>query len=126
MDKKLENEHLIKIKLLHFNNVKSACIEYMRTQLFIKNLSKPNSTMSPIEQAFKYSYYNAYQYIIGTIFAHRLFEIYVQDEISVLQDFRKVATHEITIPELLSKYNISLRNFETINNFQKTLTQITK
>jgi len=126
MEKILGNEHLKKVKIFHLNALKESCIEYMNRQNSIKDLKGPNSELSPLELAFKYSYYTSYQYIIGTIFSHRLFDIYQEAGSEVLQEFQKAAAHEITISELLAKYNISLRDFETVNSFQKSLTQITK
>lgn len=126
MDKKINNGHFQKIKILQLNALKTACIEFINTQMFIKDFQKPNSEINPITLAFKYSYYNSYQYIIGTVFSHHLFDIYQEIENEVLQEFQKAVAHEITISELLAKYNISLRNFETVNSFQKSLTQITQ
>lgn len=126
MDHQLGNDHLKKTKIIRLNCMKNMCIEFMNVQNFVEELKNPNDKMTPMKLAFKYSYYNSYQYIIGTIFSHRLFEIFQEAKTEVLHDFQKTTAHEITISELLEKYNISLRDFETVNSFQKTLKQITQ
>lgn len=126
MDEKIGNDHLGKIKIIRLNHLKKACIEFMNVQNYVSEFQRPNDQLTPMQLAFKYSYYNSYQYIIGTIFSSRLFDIFLDQKTEVLQDFQKVAAHEIQIPDLLGKYNISLRDFETVSSFQKELKHFTQ
>ncbi len=71
----------------------------------------------PIE----YSAHNSYSYIISTIYALRLFELYKENPNQIKELIQKAITHQITVEQLLQETNTSLKNKETIKATEKVL-----
>lgn len=108
---------------IRFHTLQQHFQEYETMQHYLAEFNVPNESLSPVQLAFKFSYYNSYQYIICSIYGTLLFLQYLQMPESVLTDFRKTVVHEMTIPTLLDKYEISLRNPESVNEFQKVISK---
>lgn len=123
MDNFIGENHLQKYMSIRLYATQQYFQEYDNMRNYYAELSKPNSHLSSMELAFKFSYYNSYQYIISTIYSCYLFELYLNAPSEILKDFHKTVTHEISVEHLLTKYNISLRNPETVQTFQKVLSQ---
>lgn len=71
----------------------------------------------PIE----YSIHNSYSYVICTIYALRLFELYKKNPEIIKQLIQKAITHQITVEELLQETSTSLKDKETIKGTEKIL-----
>lgn len=120
MDSIIGDQHLSKYKTIRFNHFKQNCFEYDNLQKRSIDLQQAPDKLNQQELILQYSYYGTYQYIISTIYAFSLFQLYLNDK-QVLEQFRKVVSHQMTIPEILEYYNISLRNHEIVQSFQKEL-----
>lgn len=122
----LKEDVLEKYAIIRFQSLKESFCEYFGINNCLSELNRKNNLLTPMELAFKYSYYNAYGYIISTIYGFQLFRYYLDSPKEVLKDYRQVVSHEKTIVELLSAYGIQLRNREKMESLQKVLKQISK
>lgn len=61
---------------------------------------------------------NSYKYMLGFIYAIRLFDLYQNIGEEILIKFNKTLRGKKSFEDLLKEYNISLENEETVNSFK--------
>lgn len=73
-----------------------------------------------------YENHNSFGYITSDIYATKLFELYQDDPKTILMFVKRIIEGEKSIKELLTFYNVSLNNPETISSYNKRLENIPK
>lgn len=125
LDKKYGDEVLKKYLKIRLWSIQNNYKEFLVGPKVLGNVASADpKQLNGTQLAIKYSYHMAYTYLICTIYAIQLYLCYLDSPTSVLEDYRKVVAHEISIEELLKKYNINLRNRENMNETMKLIKSI--
>lgn len=69
----------------------------------------------------EYSIHNSYSYIIATIYALRLFELYQENREEIQKLIQETIQHKKTVEKLLQDTNVSLKNPDTVKATEKVL-----
>lgn len=126
LDKKYGDEALKKYLTMRLWNIQGNYQEFLSLpKVFGKVNTADNKQLNALQLGFKYSYHQAYTYLISTIYAIQLYLCYLDNPTEVLQDYRKTVAHEISIKELLDKYNVNLRNRDNMNETKRLIKSVT-
>ncbi len=97
-----------------FNRLVNRVTYYVYGKEFLDEEIKKNLDLLPrLSQA--------YDYMLGFIYATQLFSCYQKDKDKVLNDFNLVLSGRKTVIDLLKDYHISLEDVSTIENFKKVI-----
>lgn len=67
---------------------------------------------------YKESYYSVYSYMVGFIYAVRLFDLYHENPNEVLDKVNNILSGKNTVEKLLDDYSISFKDKSTISSFK--------
>lgn len=79
-----------------------------------------------LENIFNHQKHITFSYTISDIYATSLFQKYLEDKTTFLKLFNRLLKREITLTDLFDYYQISLKNHETIDQYQKKIESISK
>lgn len=102
---------------IYINGLVNRCIKRMSSRVCGRNFE--DEEIDEIPNYMRKIYFSSYDYMIGFIFAIRLFELYHQDSNKIFTDFNLVLGGKKTVKELLTEYHISLEDKDTLNSFIK-------
>lgn len=88
------------------------CVDRMSYRVYAYEFS--HKYLNEHSKFLNESHRSSYPYMLGFIYAMRLFEIYQYDNTSVLKKFNDILEGKKTVDKLLEEYSISLENFKTI------------
>lgn len=74
-----------------------------------------------MQSALKYQQHQTFSYVISDIYATALYEKYLEKPKTFIEMFNKVMNSECQLNVLLAYYHISLKNYETVETYQKKL-----
>ncbi len=104
---------------IYINSLIKRCIKRMSYRIYGSYFE--DEEILTCSDGMKKIYYSAYDYMIGFIFAIRLFELYHQAPDRIIKDFNLILAGKKTVKTLLSEYHISLEESETLNSFIKMI-----
>lgn len=104
-------------KDIYVSNLINRCIKRMSYRVYGSDFEdKTIEDMSDFLQKYRLS---SYDYMLGFIYAIRLYDLYHQDHNKIITDFNLVLEGKKNVKALLTKYNISLKDRETMDSFIK-------
>lgn len=114
-DKVVEGINAIRIDAVrfHVNSVAESEV------LFNQCKQLPGMTPDVLKEGqavYEYTKHKAYNYALGLTYATRLFNLYLTDQKTFLEQLQKLYKGEAKLDDLLSYYNVSLRNRETVED----------
>ncbi len=95
------------------------CIHYMSYRVFAKWFM--DASLKKQSDFLKINHLANYNYLLGFIYAARLFELYHLYPTEIMQDFNFVLSGKINVIELLEKYKINLENKEVVLSLKKMI-----
>lgn len=126
LDKKYGDNTLLKSDKVRFDHTRSCAYDYC----FIDELLHVND--SDLKKKFLISNvkeYNTninYMYLIGTIYAERLFEYYQDNPVELMARVDNIIQRRESMFYVLNDLKVGLSNTGTINAFNKTLKKVSK
>lgn len=93
-------------------------VSRLNFRIYIEDLSDEALQSHPIDNKI---YFDNYFRMLNFVYAFRLYEIYTVYPETIDKDITQVLNNEISIRDLLNKYNISLENEDTIVCFENKI-----
>lgn len=104
-------------KDIYIDNLITRCIKRMSFRVYGSDFEDEAIENQP--DYIKKIYLSSYDYMLGFIYAVRLFDLYHQDRGNIIAGFNLVLAGKKSVRTLLYEYHISLEDKETIDSFIK-------
>jgi hypothetical protein len=107
-------------------------MEHLRVKhlKLILEIEQNTKAIKDTSEFFKYvsifQTHDTYSYLLGDILATTIFEKYLNDPKKVKEKHKSLLHRELTIEEYLEYFKVSMKDFQTIENYQKKMNKITK
>lgn len=93
-------------------------------QLLQREMKEKNLQESPIMKYFEYQEHNSYSYILADIYGSYLCNVYQENPKELIEIIKRIFSSEKCINDLISYFNLSLRNSEVIENYNQTINHL--